>query len=85
MMSKIFLKIKEYFTVKTENLLIVSITLSLLSLIGSVTYHNSNSLKSMERNIESAIVKGIDPIAVKCAYENTSSNLCIAYTTSQKR
>jgi len=84
-MSKIFLKIKEYFTVKTENLLIVSITLSLLSLIGSVTYHNSNSLKSMERNIESAIVKGIDPIAVKCAYENTSSNLCIAYTTSQKR
>ena len=85
MMSKILLKLKEYFTVKTENLLIVSITLSLLSLIGSVTYHNSNSLKSMERNIESAIVKGIDAIAVKCAYENTSSNLCIAYTTSQKR
>lgn len=85
MMSKILLKLKEFFTVKTENLFIVSVVISLLSLIAAITYHNQTSIKSMERNIESAIVKGIDPIAVKCAYEQTSSNLCIAYATNQKR
>jgi len=84
-MSKILLKLKEFFTVKTENLFIVSVVISLLSLIAAITYHNQTSIKSMERNIESAIVKGIDPIAVKCAYEQTSSNLCIAYATNQKR
>ena len=85
MMSKILPKLKEFFTVKTENLFIISVVISLLSLIAAITYHNQTSIKSMERNIESAIVKGIDPIAVKCAYENTSSNLCIAYASAQKR
>jgi len=84
-MSKILPKIKEFFTVKTENIFIISATISLLAIVGAITYHNQTAVKSMERNIESAIVKGIDPIAVKCAYENNSSNLCIAYATSQKR
>ena len=84
MMSKISAKLKEYFTVKTENLFIVSTVISILSLIFAVTYHNQTSVKSMERNIESAIVKGIDPIAVRCAYESASSNLCIAYATAKK-
>jgi hypothetical protein len=87
-MLKILAKLKEFFTVKTENLLIISVVISLLAIVSAVTYHNYTSVKSMERNIESAIVKGIDPIAVKCAYENHSSNLCIAYATSpvsQKR
>ena len=84
MMLKILPKLKE-FTMKTENIFIISATLSLLAIVGAITYHNQTSIKSMERNIESAIVKGIDPIAVRCAYESASSNLCIAYATSQKR
>jgi len=32
----------------------------------------------MERNIESAIVKGIDPIAVRCAYK-AESTMCAVY------
>lgn len=84
MISKISAKLAN-FTMKTENLFIVSVVISLLSLIAAITYHNYNSVKSMERNIESAIAKGIDPIAVKCAYDNNSSNLCVVYAASQKR
>ena len=35
----------------------------------------------MKSNIESAIVKGIDPLAVRCAYEH-GDNVCIAYAIS---
>jgi hypothetical protein len=84
MMSRILLKLKEY-TMKTENIFIISATLSLLAIVGAITYHNSNELKSIERNVESAIVKGIDPIAVRCAYESNSTNVCVAYASSPKR
>jgi len=83
-MLKILPKLKE-FILKSENIFIISVTISLLAIVGAITYHNQLSIKSMERNIESAIVKGIDPIAVKCAYESNSSNLCIAYAVNQKR
>lgn len=85
MTLKILPKLKEFFTVKTENIFIISATISLLAVVGAITYYNQLSIKSMERNIESAIVKGIDPIAVRCAYESTSSNLCIAYAVEKKR
>ena len=42
------------------------------------SYHQTNALKS---NIESAIVKGIDPIAVKCAY-SSSDVMCVAYAVA---
>lgn len=84
MMSKILLKLKE-FTMKTENIFIISATLSLITIVGAITYHNTNELKSIERNVESAIVKGIDPIAVRCTYESNSTNVCVAYASTQKR
>lgn len=37
-------------------------------------------IETMGRNIENAIVKGIDPIAVKCSYSDyRDSSVCIAY------
>jgi hypothetical protein len=41
-------------------------------------------LKSVERNVESAIVKGIDPVAVRCAYANASDVVCVAYAASHQ-
>lgn len=63
-----------------ENVFIVAILLSVLALIGSFTYNKNAELKSMERNIESAIVKGIDPLAVRCAYGD-SSWICMQYAS----
>jgi len=48
-----------------------------------MAYNNYTELKSMERNIESAIVKGIDPVAVKCAY-SPQNTMCTVYAAKAK-
>lgn len=34
----------------------------------------------MSKNIERAIEKGIDPIAVRCSYANANDRVCLAYS-----
>lgn len=60
---------------------IVAVLIGVLSLIGSIAYTKNAELKSMERNIESAIVKGIDPLAVRCAYGD-STWICMQYAST---
>lgn len=38
----------------------------------------------MSKNIENAIGKGIDPIAVRCAYASSADNVCLAYSITHK-
>ena len=61
---------------------ILSVLFAILGLIGAVGYNKYTEMKSLERNIESAIVKGIDPIAVKCAYK-TDSTMCSLYASKK--
>jgi hypothetical protein len=68
---------------KTELGFIIAVTLAALALIGAISYNNYTELKSMERNIESAIVKGIDPVAVKCAY-SPQNTMCTVYAAKAK-
>jgi hypothetical protein len=63
---------------------IVSITTLIIAVVGSITFYNYNELKSLERNIESAIVKGIDPVAVRCAYSRSTDTICIAYGSASR-
>ena len=49
---------------KTEISFVIAVTLAVLALILSMAHNQYTELKSMERNIESAIVKGIDPVAL---------------------
>ena len=60
---------------------IIGVVLVCITGIGCATYYNHHKTEAMKSNIESAIVKGIDPIAVRCAYEH-SDNVCIAYSIS---
>jgi hypothetical protein len=73
-------KLKEF--VMNDNVFTVSILIAIVSLIGSITFYQYSELKSVERNVESAIVKGIDPIAVRCAYAGERDVVCVAYATS---
>ena len=73
-------KIKDF--IMNDNVLTVSIALVVLSMIGAVTFYQYSELKSLERNVESAIVKGIDPVAVRCAYAKQTDTICIAYGTA---
>ena len=66
---------------KTELGFIIAVTLGVITLICSMAHNQYTELKSMERNIESAIVKGIDPLAVRCAYGD-STWICMQYASS---
>ena len=61
---------------------IISLLIAFVSLIGSVVYYHVNQLKSIETNVQSAIEKGIDPIAVRCAYANERDVVCVAYASA---
>lgn len=71
----------EKMSLKNDIVFIVSVLLGVLALIGAVGFNQYAELKSMERNIESAIVKGIDPLAVRCAYKSDST-MCVAYAVA---
>jgi hypothetical protein len=71
--------------IMNDNVFVSCVTLALVTLIGSVTFYQYSELKSVERNVESAIVKGIDPVAVRCAYANASDVVCVAYAASHQQ
>jgi hypothetical protein len=73
-------KLKEF--VMNDNVFTVSVLIAIVTLVGSVTFYKYNELKSVERNVESAIVKGIDPVAVRCAYASERDVVCVAYAAS---
>ena len=75
-------KIKEI--MMNDSIFTISIAIVTLTLIGSVTFYQYSELKSLERNVESAIVKGIDPVAVRCAYAKQTDTICIAYGTASR-
>jgi hypothetical protein len=68
-----------------HNVWTLSILTAVLALIGAVGFYNYSALKSMEHNIDSAVQKGIDPLAVRCAYGNSHDNICIAYAVTVKK
>jgi hypothetical protein len=53
------------------------------TLIASITYYNIKRDEALKSSIESAIVKGIDPMAVRCAY-GASDSVCLVYAATKK-
>jgi hypothetical protein len=74
-------KLKEL--IMNDSIFTVSCLIGVIALISSITFYHYSELKSVERNVESAIVKGIDPIAVRCAYAGERDVVCVAYAASQ--
>ena len=75
-------------TVKSRETITVIVCLAILAIgaMIAVTLYNINDRNNMSKNIEAAITKGIDPLAVKCAYEVNPNAICITYaaTTPKK-
>ena len=65
-----------------DRVFIISVLVGVVTLIGSVTFYEYNQLNAMKSNIESAIVKGIDPVAVRCAYASERDVICVAYAAN---
>lgn len=60
----------------------VSVVVILCTAISCGTYYNIKKDEAMKSNIESAIVKGIDPLAVRCAYDATGT-VCSIYAAKK--
>lgn len=60
---------------------IIGVSLIIITAIICVTFYNYHQTLSLKSNIESAIVKGIDPVAVKCAY-SSNDTVCVAYAVA---
>lgn len=56
--------------------------ISIITLIASITFYNYSELKTIETNISSALEKGIDPLAVRCAYTHSQDNICLVYASN---
>lgn len=61
--------------------LIIGVTLVAITLIGCATFFHHTETLAIKSNIESAIVKGIDPLSVRCAYGD-NSHVCVAYAVA---
>ena len=72
----------ERMSLRNDVVFIISVLFGIVTLVSSVTFYKYSELKSVERNVESAIVKGIDPIAVRCAYATQSDVVCVAYAAA---
>jgi hypothetical protein len=67
-----------------ENITFATIVVLITAtLIASVTYYNIKRDEALKSSIESAIVKGIDPMAVRCAY-GASDSVCLVYAATKK-
>jgi hypothetical protein len=62
----------------------VSATLVLLSIVAAACLYGLNDRKLMAANIENAIAKGIDPLAVRCSYAKSDDIVCIAHAANRK-
>jgi hypothetical protein len=66
-----------------DNVFIISFVIAFIVLIGSITYYSVMELNKIESNVQSALEKGIDPLAVRCAYATQTDTICIAYASSK--
>ena len=75
-------KIKGLFNMTERNLFVICATLVLMTAIGSIAFYNLQKDRLMSANIENGIVKGVDPIAIKCAYDSNGT-MCMVYAATK--
>jgi pyruvate/oxaloacetate carboxyltransferase len=63
----------------------VCVMITVMAGIISLTLNQLNDRNNMAKNIEAAIAKGVDPLAVKCAYETSPTATCITYGLNVKK
>lgn len=69
------------FNIPSTRIFSVAAFIVALSIVCFTVYMISVTEKTlMSKNIENAIGKGIDPIAVRCAYASGTDNVCLAYS-----
>ena len=78
----VLIKLKEI--IMNDHVFTISVLIAIVTLIASVTYYQHAEMQAIKSNVESAIVKGIDPVAVRCAYASERDVVCVAYAASHQ-
>lgn len=63
---------------------IIAATIVVLSVIASITLYNVNENNNLARNLDNIAGKGIDPIAVRCAY-SPEKTTCLVYASGARK
>ena len=65
--------------------IVTVIALTLVIIAGFVSYNmlEDKRLSSLEKSLESASSRGINPVAVRCAFAPSNDNICIVYAAKQ--
>lgn len=64
---------------------IIAVTIIIVSAIIGTTIYNINDRILMSKNIDNAIAKGMDPLAVRCSYVTNTDTICVAHAASNKK
>jgi len=75
-------KVKGWFIMTEVKLFVICATLVLITAISSIAYYNLQKDRLMSANIENGIVKGVDPVAIKCAYDSQGT-MCMLYAATK--
>lgn len=62
--------------------IVLSATIVAVSAIIGCSVYAVNDRMLMAKNIDNAIAKGVDPLAVRCSYANGQDMICVAYGAS---
>lgn len=60
------------------------ILLAICGALAALSYKETIKINAMKGNITTAIEKGIDPVAVRCAYSAADDNICVAYAITHR-
>ena len=81
-MMDLIKKLKGWFVMTEKNLFVICATVVLMTAISSIAYYNMQKDRLMSANIENGIVKGVDPVAIKCAYDSNGT-MCMLYAATK--
>jgi uncharacterized membrane protein len=62
---------------------IIASAIVLVSAIISTAVYHINDRTLMSKNIDAAIAKGVDPVAVRCSFVQQTDTICVAYAAAQ--
>ena len=57
--------------------IVVMALLAVIVVPDQINQHHKTSLKSQD--LQAAIAKGVDPIAIRCAYADSNDSMCLVY------
>jgi hypothetical protein len=66
--------------------LLFAIVGAVIVIIAALTSYNiieDKRIVALSQSIESATARGIDPVAVRCAYASTNDTICIVYASKK--